>query len=103
MKDFLRFLLPYLPNVTSFSPTLSCFSPVTIVFPYFHAGFPGGLDGKESACNLGDPGLISGLGRCPGRGHGNPLWYSCLENSMDRGTWWATVQGVAKNQTRLSD
>ena len=103
MKDFLRFLLPYFPNVTSFSPTLSCFSPVAIVFPYFHAGFPGGLDGKESACNLGDPGLIPGLGRCPGGGHSNPLQYSCLENPMDRGTWWYTVQGVAQNHTRLSD
>ena len=65
-------------------------------------GFPGGSDGKESACNAGDLGLIPGLGRSPGRGHGNPLWYSCLENPMDRGAWWATVQGVTKNQTPLS-
>ena len=47
--------------------------------------FPGGLDGKESACNAGDPGLISGLGRSPGEGNGNLLQYSCLENPMDRG------------------
>ena len=51
-------------------------------------GFPGGLDGKESACNLGDPGLIPGSGRSR-EGTGNPLQYSCLENPMDRGAWWA--------------
>ena len=62
-------------------------------------GFPGGSDGKESACNAGDLGLITGLGRSPGGGHGNPLQYSCLENLMDRGDWWATVHGVAKSQT----
>ena len=53
-------------------------------------GFPGGSDGKESACNAGDLGLIPGPGRSPGEGNGNPLQYSCLENSMDRGAWWAT-------------
>ena len=50
-------------------------------------GFPGSSDGKESACDAGDPGLISGLGRSPGAEHGNPLKYSCLENSMDRRAW----------------
>ena len=59
------------------------------------------FSGKESACNAGDLGLISGLGRSPGTGHGNPLQYSCLENPMDRGAWRATVHGVAKSQTRL--
>ena len=58
--------------------------------------------GKESTYNAGDAGLIAGLGRSPGGGHGNPLQYSCLENSMDRGAWWATVHGVAKSQTGLS-
>ena len=58
--------------------------------------FPGGSDGKESACNAGDFGSIPGLGRSPGEGHGNPLQYSCLENSMDRGPWWTTVHGVTK-------
>ena len=58
---------------------------------------PGGSDGKE--CNVGDPGSIPGSGRCPGEGNGNPLQYSCLENSMDRGAWWATVHGVAKADT----
>ena len=64
---------------------------------------PCGSDGKEFACNAGDLGLIPGLGRSPGGGHGNPLQYSCLENPMDSGAWWATVQGVTKSRTRLSD
>ena len=53
-----------------------------------------GSDGKEPACNVGDPGLISGLGRSPGEISGNPLQYSCLKNSMDRGAWQATKHGV---------
>ena len=61
-------------------------------------GFPGGSDGKESACNAGDPSLIPGLGRSPGERNGNPLQYSCLENSMDRGAWKAIVYEVAKSQ-----
>ena len=65
--------------------------------------FPGGSEVKASACNAGDLGLIPGLGRSPGEGNGNPLQYSCLENPMDGGAWWATVHGVAKSQTRLSD
>ena len=66
-------------------------------------GFPGGSEDKASACNAGDPGSIPGLGRSPGEGNGNPIQYSCLENPMDRGPWRATVRGVAKSQTRLSD
>ena len=66
-------------------------------------GFPHSSVGKETACNAGDLGSIPGLGRSPGEGNGNPLQYSCLENPMDRGAWWATVHGVAKSQTRLSD
>ena len=62
-----------------------------------------GSDGKESACNVGDLGSVPGLGRSPGGGHGKPLQYSCLENSMYRGTWQATVHGVAKSWIRLSD
>ena len=58
--------------------------------------FPGGSDGKESACNARDLSLIPGSGRSPGEGNGNPLWYSCLENPMDRGAWRATVYGVAR-------
>ena len=60
------------------------------------AGLPCGSAGKESACNAGDLGLTLGLGRCPGEGNGNPLQYSWLKNSRDRGVWWATVLGVAK-------
>ena len=64
--------------------------------------FPGGSDGKESACNAVDLGSIPGLGRSPGEGNGCPLQYSCSENSMNRGAWRATVHGVAKSRTRLS-
>ena len=66
-------------------------------------GFPGGSDGKDSACNVGDLGLIPGLGRSAGGGHGNPLQCSSLENPMDRGAWRAAVHGVTKSWTRLSD
>ena len=66
-------------------------------------GFPGGSDGKESACNMGYPGSIPGLGRSPGEVNGNLFHYSCLENSMDRGVWQATVHGIAKSQTWLGD
>ena len=62
--------------------------------------FPSGSDGKESACNAGDLGLIPKSGRSPGEGNGNPLQYSCLGNPTDRGTWWATVHGVAKESDR---
>ena len=65
--------------------------------------FAGGTDGKESAHNAGDPGSIPGSGRSPGEGNGNPLHYSCLDNSMDKGAWWTTVHRVWKSQTRLSD
>ena len=71
-----------------------------------HSGlndFPDGSDGKASAYNAGDPVSIPRLGRSPGEGNGNPLQYSCLENPMDRGAWLATVHGVAKSQTRLSN
>ena len=62
-------------------------------------GFPCGSDGKESACNAGDLGSIPGSGRAPGEGHGSPLQYSCLEDPMARGAWWATVYGVTKSWT----
>ena len=63
-----------------------------------HTSFPGGSDGKESACDAEDPGLIPEFGRSHGEGNGNTLQYSCLENPMDRG-----VHGVSKSQTQLSD
>ena len=59
-------------------------------------GFPGSSDGKESPYNAGDPSLIPGSGRSPGGGKGNPLQYSCQDNPMDRGTWWATVHGFTE-------
>ena len=65
-------------------------------------GFPGGSEVKGSACSVGDLGLIPESGRSPGEENGNPLQYSCLENPMDGGAWWATVHGVAKSRTRLS-
>ena len=64
---------------------------------------PGSSDGKLSACNAGDPGLIPGFGKSPGEGTGNPLQYSCLENPMDRGAWQARVNEVAKSWTQLSN
>ena len=83
---------------------LYCLSHLTILCSLskkpqglFHSrSFPGGSDGKESTCNAGDLAPIPGSGRSLGEGNGYPFLYSCLENSMDRGTWWATVHGVTK-------
>ena len=66
-------------------------------------GFPAGPDCKESACNAGDLGLIPESGRSPGEENGYPHQYSCLENYMDRGAWWAAVHRVIKSWIRLSD
>ena len=69
-------------------------------------GFPDDSAVKESSCNVGVIGatvLIPGSGRSPGGGNGNSLQYSCLENPMDRGSWWAIVHGVAESQTQLSE
>jgi len=63
--------------------------------------FSGGSASKESACDTGDWGSIPESGRSPGGGNGNPLQYSCLENPMDRGAWWAVVHRIAKSRTRL--
>ena len=65
--------------------------------------FPAGSSGKESACPAGDADSTPGSERSPGEGNGNPLPYSCLENPMDRGAWWATVDGITKSRTLLSD
>ena len=62
-------------------------------------GFPGGSDSKESACMVRHLGSIAGSGKSPGEGNGYPLQYSFLENSMDRGAWWAIVHGASKSQT----
>ena len=72
--------------VISFSPYITCSS-----------------NSKEPACNAGDQGSIPGLGNSSGEGNGNPLQYSCLQNSRDRKVWWATVHGVAKSWTQLND
>ena len=70
---------------------------------YYIYGFPGGSVGKEPTCNARDPDPIPGSGRSPGGGHGSPLQCSWLENPMNRVAWWATVHGVTKNRTQLSD
>ena len=95
---------------------ISCIDFVTVLIMFMHnictltydtfiisLGFPGGSDEEESACSAGDLGSITGLGRSPGEGNGHPIQYLCLENSMDRGAWWAVVHGVAKSWTVLSD
>ena len=74
----------------------------TQVSPFNYMGFPGGSDGKESSRKAGDQGLIPGSRRSPRKGNGYPLQHSCLENSMDRGAWQATVHGVTKSRTQLS-
>ena len=73
-----------------------------LVSYYRLQGFPGALDGTESACNSGDPGLIPGSERALGEGNDYPFHCSCLENPMHRGAWWAKVHGVAKSWTQLS-
>ena len=67
-----------------------------------HKGFPGGAEVNNPLTNAGDTSLIPGSGRSLGEGNGNPLQYYCLENSADRGAWWATVPGVTKSWTQLS-
>ena len=71
----------------------------SLILFYKNLDFSGGSDHKESACNVGDLGSLRGLGRSPGEGNGYPLQYSCLEKSMGRGAWWATVPWLAKTQT----
>ena len=86
-------------NIIDLNIFMSVFQIRNFFFFNGSKGFPSGLDGKEFAYNVGDPGLIPGSGRSPGEGNGYLLQYSCLENSMDRGAWWATVHGVAKSWT----
>ena len=88
----LNFLVDQLPN-----SLLSC--PLMWKIFIDKSDFPGGSNGEESACNVGDPGSVPGLGRSSGGGHGNPLQYACLENPIDRGAWWATVHGIAELDT----
>ena len=75
---------------------------VLLLFPFLQNGLTLCLSGKEFTCSVGDPGdvgLIPGSGRSPEGGYGNPLQYSCLENPMDRGVWWAAVHKVAQSLT----
>ena len=76
--------------MTQFSPSYFLYDNVHLVDLW---GFPCGSDGKASTYNAGDPGLISGSRSSPGEGNGNPLQFSCLENPMDRGTWWLQSMG----------
>ena len=69
----------------------------------FGMGFPGGSEDKASACNAGDLGLIHELGRSPGEGNGNPLQYSCLENPMDGGAWWATYSPWGRTESDTTE
>ena len=85
-RNWKRYLSTYLTGDKCYSPRV----------------FPGSSDGRESSCNAGDLGSVPGLVRSPGERNGNPLQYSCLEKSMDRDAWQATVHGVAKSRTRLS-
>ena len=84
----------WLCRILYFNSALHFCSHTSLDFWPVASGRPQGLSGKESTCNVGnagDWGSIPGSGRSPGGGHGNPLQYSCLENPMDRGDWWATV------------
>ena len=69
----------------------------------FTMGFPGGSENKEFTCNAGNLGSVSGMRRFPGEGNSYLLQYFGLENSTDRGAWWATIHGLAKSRTQLSD
>ena len=87
-----------------FQPLLSMLPKIVLLFlSYSDLGFSHGSDSKESACGVGDQSLICESGLSPGEGNGNPLQYSCLENPMGGGVWQATVHGVAKSWTRLSN
>ena len=90
-------------KVVWYSHLLENFPQFVVIHTVTSLGFPDSSNGKESACNGRDLGLIPGLGRSPGEGHGNALQYSHLENSMGRGAWRAPVYGVTKSQTQLSD
>ena len=94
--------LPFPPLVNTHTHTHT--HTHTNIHAYTHTHiFPAGSDSKESAYTAGDPGLIPGSGRSPGEGNGYPLQHSCLENSMDRGAWWAAVCGVAESWIQLNE
>ena len=104
LDSWLFFPLRFFPTSNALSPVKSIYEQTLHFIAIFTVqGFSGGSDGKGSAYNAGDLALIPGSGRSPGEGNGNPLQYSCLENSMDRGAWQTTVLGVAKSWTWLSN
>ena len=86
-------VLPALKTITVSSSSFFFLKQVPVLL----MGSPGGSEGKESACNAGDLGLIPGSARSPGKGNGNPLQYSCLENPMDRGASWAILSKLHKH------
>ena len=88
-------------SLVSYSPR-GCKEPDMVELLHFHFHFPCGSGGKESVCNVGDLGLIPGLGRSPGEGNGYPFQYSCLEKPMDRGARQATVHGVSRVRRDLA-
>ena len=94
--------LSLLPDPTQHAQLLSLETNSCSTQAFIYWSLPGSSNGKESACNMGGLGLIPGWGRSPGEGHGNPLQYSCLENPVDRGAWWAVVHGVTKSWTSLT-
>ena len=108
LKFYVTTFLSCLLYAFLFSLWMTPRSELTQTFFYFHClifeyGFSGGSEGKVSACSAGDLGSIPGWGRSPGEGNGNPLQYSCLENPKNGEPWQATVHGVTKSWTRLSN
>ena len=99
---FFSYFMLFLPSFNLAISLLSWFSLIKLQM-IINYGFPGGSDCKESTCSTGDPGSIPGLGKSPGEWNGNPLQYSCLENSMDRGALRVVVHGVTKSLTWLNN
>ena len=102
-SSILAWKIPRRRSLVGYSPWGCKESDTTERLHFLFFFFPGGSNGKASAYKVGDLGSIPGLGRSSGEGNGNPLQYSYLENPMDRGAWQATVHGVAKSRTRLSN
>ena len=101
-KHQTRTAFPFSKNALSFQRKNKILNVSRVCINGQSLDFPGGSDNKASACNAGDRDSIPGSGRSPGEGNGKPLQYSCLENPMDEGVWWAKVRGVAKSRTHLS-
>ena len=102
MTIFLAFYFTIFSNISHVSLSVINIYLYICIPVYVHLGFPGGSEGKEHACNAGDPGSIPVSRRSPGGWNGHPLQYSCLENSVGRGAGRAAVHGFVKSQTRLT-